>query len=175
MKKKQLVLDLDNTLICSILPHEKDKLDLINMYHWKNMHNMFMVCERPMLQIFLDYVFQHFNVSIWTAATKSYALYIIDEFIIQQTDRQLNYVFFSKHCEDSKKYSNKPKDLSMLKNVYDLKDYTLEHTIIIDDHPDVFKAQPDYCFPIEPFHIDPYTWNDVELLKMMSTLEQWRR
>ena len=38
------------------------------------------VFERPGLQEFLDYLFANFNVSVWTAASKSYALFIIDKY-----------------------------------------------------------------------------------------------
>jgi hypothetical protein len=46
------------------------------------MENYYIIFERPGLQQFLTFLFKNFNVSIWTAASKDYALFIIDKIII---------------------------------------------------------------------------------------------
>ena len=43
----------------------------------------YVVFERPYLQSFLDYIFDKFNVYVWTAASKDYALYIIGLCVIR--------------------------------------------------------------------------------------------
>ena len=77
--------------------------------------------ERPHLQEFLDYLFENYNVSIWTAASKDYALYIINYVILKEPERKLNFVFFSHHCDIAKKLKKKsPKDLEMLEKEFNL-------------------------------------------------------
>ena len=70
--------------------------------------NYYIIFERPGLQQFLTFLFKYFNVSIWTAASKDYALFIIDKIIIAgNKDRKIDYVFFSYHCGISKKIKKK--------------------------------------------------------------------
>ena len=41
------------------------------------MDGTYIICERPHLSDFMDWLFKNFNVSVWTAASKDYALFII--------------------------------------------------------------------------------------------------
>ena len=99
VKKFNIVLDLDQTLISSedlkdFVPDQK------KMSHFKHakMDNSYITFERPHLQEFLDFLFKNYNVSIWTAATKNYALFIINKFI-RKRGRNIDFIFFSYHCE----------------------------------------------------------------------------
>ena len=47
---------------------------------------------RPYLEEFLDYIFENYNVSVFTAADKPYALFIAEN-IINNENRKLEYVF----------------------------------------------------------------------------------
>ena len=84
-KKHNLILDLDQTLISS------ESVNAINSDSLKKKSDFFRVdvlddfykiFSRPYLQEFLDYAFKNFNVSVWTAASKDYALFIIENIII---------------------------------------------------------------------------------------------
>jgi TFIIF-interacting CTD phosphatase-like protein len=165
--KINILLDLDNTLISSLSKNEDKKIYKPRMkkFRWENMENVYKVFERPGLQPFLDFLFKHFNVSIWTAASKSYALFIIDKFILDgHPERTLDYIFFSHHCKRSNKLKKTQKSLEILKNNFKLSNYDVRHTYIIDDHPDVFKAQPTNCIQIKPFEFtDRQSYNDNEL------------
>ena len=97
-----VLLDLDQTLIFSI-PTDKieesdsDKLKTLKNH---NMDNEYIVFERPYLQEFLDFLFKNFKVSIWTAANKEYALFIMDNIIIgKNKDRKIEYLFFKYHTK----------------------------------------------------------------------------
>ena len=106
--KLELILDIDNTLICAEVskefPYNKKgiKEKALN-FPIHDMDGYYIIFERPFLQDFLDYVFDNFNVSIWTAASKDYALYIIKNVILNKPNRKFNCIFFSYHCNISKK------------------------------------------------------------------------
>src|SRR3990167_1255303 len=93
-KKYNLLLDLDQTLIYSIPTEEfnfdrdQGKLEKLSFY---SMEGLYIVVERPYVQEFLDYIFQHFNVSVWTAATKDYASSIIKNVILTKPERKLDF------------------------------------------------------------------------------------
>jgi len=171
-----ILLDLDNTLISSIATHEETPLDSKkwDKFRWEDMEGAYKVFERPGLQNFLDYLFKNFKVSVWTAASKSYALFIIDEFILKNhPERRLEYIFFSHHCKKSQKFKKTQKSLSLLSEKFNLPEFTIKSTYIIDDHPEVYSAQPMNCIQIKPFEFsDDASENDVELKKIISVLKQ---
>lgn len=181
IKMLNILLDLDNTLISSVtLKEDKSLKKSSSMYttakeklNWKLMGDDYIVFERPGLQEFLTYLFQHFNVSVWTAATKSYALFIIDEFILKHhPERKLNFILFSHHCRISMDVKNTQKSLEMIPNHFGLDVYAA-NTFIIDDNPDVYEAQKDKCIPIKAFEIGDggeSAMNDRELVKMKEYL-----
>lgn len=162
MKHKllNLILDLDETIIHSLSPEEKDsltknQLDEYNKIRERYKHSMgegdYTVIERPDLQKFLDFAFENFNVCVWTAASKEYALFIIDEIILaDKPERHLDLVLFSTHCGYAKK---KYKGMKNLKMVYDVCGYDMDKTVILDDHPEVYSTQPTNCVRMYPFEL----------------------
>ena len=62
-KKLNVILDLDQTLICA---EELKKFDLkkskqkMEHFHYEIFENLYIIFERPNLQQFLDYLFFHF-------------------------------------------------------------------------------------------------------------------
>jgi len=146
--KPNLLLDLDQTLI-SAEPTEdfdfKKYKEKSKLFQLDDMDGYYMVYSRPFLQEFLDYAFKNFNVTIWTAASKDYALFIIEKIILNK-NRKLDFIFFSYHCDISKKYKNYSKELSTLWDVYKLQGYSKKNTVIIDDYrTDVHTNQPNNC------------------------------
>lgn len=168
-KRYNIILDLDETLINSLDKDEHSK-DYIKQFkkHFKSreMSKDFTVFERPNLQTFLDFLFENFNVSVWTAASKSYALFIIDKFILkkQKPDRKLDYIFCSYHCDLSYEYKNASKDLSMLWEKFGLKQFNKNNTLIIDDNLEVYNTQPKNCIRIKAFKVHNKTCLDDKIL-----------
>jgi TFIIF-interacting CTD phosphatase-like protein len=155
MSKTNICLDLDQTLISAEPSEEynftknKEKSKKF-LYH--DMDGYYIVFERPGLQEFLNYLFENFNVSIWTAASKDYALFIIDKIILNNNpNRKLDYIFFSYHCDLSKNMKKGSKDLSMLWDVYKIEGYTKDNTVILDDYDEVHKTQPGNCIVANAF------------------------
>jgi len=161
INKPCLILDLDETIIYSVSKEEKKKLSKGEKDKLKSMtkHEMdkgyYTVIERPGLQEFLDFAFKNFNVSVWTAASKDYALFIIEKIILNKDSRRkLDWILFSYHCEASQERMDSVKNLKMVWNIYKMNGYTKSNTIIMDDHPDVFKAQKKNCIFMYPFKLE---------------------
>jgi TFIIF-interacting CTD phosphatase-like protein len=153
-KKINVLLDLDQTIISSEAEDEYDfkNKNKAKKFNFHDMEGYYIVFERPGLQKFLDYLFDNFNVSIWTAASKDYSLFIIDKIILQgKSNRKLDWVFFSYHCTLSKKKNKFTKDLSIIWDDYKVDGYTKYNTVIIDDYDEVFKTQPNNCIIAKPF------------------------
>ncbi len=172
-KPIHVILDLDETLINTATPDEIKSYAMspAKTKHFKkhDMDGYYIVFERPHLQEFLDWLFQNFKVSVWTAATKEYALFIVDKIILSKPERKLEYVFFSYHCSMSKKLGKGTKDLSLLWDKYKIEGFASPYTVIIDDYKDhVHKIQPDRCIIAVPFDVHNENSEDDEYLKRLQ-------
>lgn len=174
-KRLNVVLDLDQTLVCAeMLENFDKKKHRQKMTHFKYeiFDNEYIIFERPGLQDFLDYLFEHYNVAVWTAASKDYALFVIEKFILTKPERKLDFIFYSYHCDMSKKIKKGLKSLCMLWDVYKLKRYNERNTIIIDDNPSVLKNQEKNVIPVVEFHFEGRaSYRDSEFNKVKEILE----
>lgn len=154
--KINFILDIDETLL-SAIPTEEIDFDKIKKkakkVKYEQMEDYYILFLRPHLDKFLDFLFENFNVSIWTAASKDYALFIVNKIILNgNSKRKIDYIFFSYHCNASKKLKKNTKDLSMLWDLYKIKGYNKNNTIIMDDYDEVYNNQKDNCiFVVPPF------------------------
>lgn len=175
--KINVILDLDQTIISAEPTEEHDfhkykkKRD---KFRYDDMDGYYTVYSRPYLQEFLDYLFKNFNVTIWTAASKDYALFIIEKIIINNNpDRKLDFIFFAYHCDLSKKMKKYSKELSMIWDIHKLPGYSEKDTIIIDDFKEnVHKCQPNNCIIARPFEFtEDGSENDTFLKDLIPELE----
>ena len=177
--KLNLILDLDQTLISAEANEEYDfkkYSDKAKKFEFQDMDGYYIIFERPGLQEFLDFIFDNFNVSVWTAASKDYAIFIIDKIIIKnKKERKLDWIFFSYHCKISQKIKNTSKDLSILWEQYNLPGYNETNTMILDDNKeDVFLSQKNRCILAKPFYfLDENSEDDKFLLKLKNDLEKY--
>lgn len=176
-KVTNVVLDLDNTLISAIDAAEQQAMgktaiaQLQSKFRWENMEDEFMVFERPYLQRFLTWLFRNFNVSVWTAASKTYASFIVERFVAGP-DRTLDFVLFSDHCKQSQQACNAHKNLSMMSSIFPT-GYNPAETLIIDDHDEVYHTQPARCIRVQRFDAtDSRCTQDTELLSVLKQLRQ---
>lgn len=175
--KKNLILDLDQTIISaesyskefkSPTDEEKEKQ---NKYIRHNMDDLYVVFERPHLQEFLDYIFEKFNVSVWTAATKDYGIFIIENIIKHgKENRQIQYFMHSSHCSISKKKTGNTKDLTMLWEHWDCKIFNKDNTVIIDDYDEVFNTQKKNCIRAPEFKYSEDDSHNCDFLKNLKEI-----
>jgi hypothetical protein len=180
-KKLQLVLDLDSTLISAKKEKEIKHIDHATRGQFTT-HNMthsngevnYIVFERPGLQKFLAYIFDNFDVSVWTAASKDYAMFIIEKIILgNHQNRKLHYVLFSYHCDISEKKSKNKctKDLSLLWSFYKIARFNKDNTVILDDYiEDVFDKQKRNCIIAPEFDIEKHHGIDDKFLLQLIPL-----
>jgi TFIIF-interacting CTD phosphatase-like protein len=174
--KKNVFLDLDNTLISAEaltdFPFTQEGIkDKALKFRIHNMDDYYIVFERPGVQEFLTYLFQNFRVSVWTAATKDYALFIIKHILLKDPKRQLDYILFSHQCDLSRRHFKSSKDLRLVFELFRLEGYSPANTIIIDDLKEVHTAQPKNCIHLKAFEIlEDNSENDDELSKVRQSL-----
>lgn len=168
--RKNIFLDLDNTIICSE-EYSSKILENVNGFDY-DFISPYITVARPYLQIFLDYVFSNFNVGIWTAASKNYASFIFDRFIKKyDSSRTLTLLLYNEHCHNSITQKNGIKDLSILWDNWKIQGFNKTNTFIIDDLKEVCDIQPKNCIKIKPFKIKTIE-HDEELIKIMETLKK---
>lgn len=177
-KKPRILLDLDSTLISAEVSKDFDytkNKEKMKKFSHHDMDGYYIVFERPGLQKFLDWLFDNFIVSVWTAASKDYALFVVDKILLQKPGRKLDYIFFSYHCDLSKKLKLKgTKDLNIFWNEFKLPPgYLRSNTIIVDDYEeDVYKNQKDRCILADEFEFsNKDSEKDDFLEKLQSKLE----
>jgi len=178
--KKLILLDLDNTLICAEdLASVKDESKMVTArekFRTVRMEDYYDIFERPHLQEFLDYLFEHFNVGIWTASSKDYAIFVVKNFITQPENkvylnRKIQLFLCSHHCNVSKKhFKGVSKDLKLISDRWNLKD--LKDVMLIDDLENLAEHQPNNVIVVKPFFYDKEdSYNDKELLKIKDSLK----
>jgi len=183
-KPFNIIFDLDNTLICSVLFSELHLLPKdINLIYKDyivdktNSGANYRIFYRPYLINFLKYVSQFFNISVWTAATKLYADFIVENIFPKEIKPE--FVFHSMHTEYGLRRYFRFKPLELVYDSYP-NEYNKKNTIIIDDLNDVYLANPNNCISIKPFkiftdrlHIFNTTYeSDTSLLDIIPQIKQ---
>ena len=170
-KKYNFILDLDETLISSEATEEYDFVKYekkSKKFNFETMEDFYIIFQRPHLQEFLDFIFENFNVCIWTAASKDYALFIINKIILYKPTRKIDYIFFSYHCTLSRKIKKgKSKDLSIMWDFFKIKGYNKDNTVIFDDYDEVYNTQKENCIIVKPFK---FTENKSEKDKFLKKI-----
>jgi TFIIF-interacting CTD phosphatase-like protein len=179
MERINFFLDLDQTLISAEATEEfdfeKDKVKA-KKFRYSNMQDYYVVFERPGLQEFLTYLFENFNVSVWTAASKDYALYVIEKIVLAgNSNRKLDYVLFSYHCDVAEKIGKGTKDLSVLWEYFCLKGYNKENTLILDDYDEVYNTQKSNCIVAKPFEFQSSDSPEDDFLKKLENILRNRK
>jgi TFIIF-interacting CTD phosphatase-like protein len=151
--KINVILDLDSTIIHSVEPTECLYLtpEFQNSFDHKDMIGYVRVFGRPHLQYFLDYLFDHFEVSVLTAADYGYGWFIVQNFILTNPNRKLKYFMHNYHTEMADEMYGKHKDLRMCFDIFQLKGMSSCNTVIIDDHPKVYSANGLNTIPAPAF------------------------
>lgn len=178
-RKMSLLLDLDCTLVNSLNLQELRKLprEVQRKFRYVDMKGYYRIFQRPYLQAFLDYAFSNFEVSVFTAADKDYALFIIENLILTKPNRHLKNVFHGYTSELSEAYFDSPKDLRLLWDVLKIDGLAPCSTILLDDLSEVFEANPRNVVRAKKFELlkngkfDRKQLHDNFLLEVIPKLE----
>lgn len=186
--KPNLVLDLDNTIISSVLLSKSSTTSSsrLSVFRYTDAIHIYRMYHRPYLQEFLDYIFSEFNVIVWTAASDEYAKFVIEQIIEPRMEYETKHVSKPRRspsripvmvlthtdCILSKSWfqSNTMKDLRLLYTRMP-EWYSRENTLILDDMKNVKTVNRRNAILVKPFDVEkPKSERDTQLLKLMGKL-----
>lgn len=181
--KINVILDLDSTLLCSV------PLNVIEMnpeifkelnekLKYVDMKPFYRIYLRPYLDDFLDFLFDEFNVSVFTAAERDYAKFVVDKIVKKNhQNSHLDFVFYSYHNMISLRNYNQMKHLKMLWDDFNMYYFYPSNTVIIDDYDLVKQSNPYNCLHIKKFDInlERAVRNKEEILQDKSLLNVSRK
>ena len=147
---KNIILDLDNTLICSVMYSQTYIVprDIELKSHNFPKGNC-IIYERPHLKEILYNLSKKYTISVWTSASKEYGRFVIDKCFPKYI--KINF-FYSN--EDTELCLEKYHRVKPLEYVYENNPgYNKLNTIIIDDLVDVSASNPNNTLQIKPFII----------------------
>ena len=154
-----LVLDLDETLVHASL--EQVPHDTAFVVEIGNQKISVFLRIRPYCVEFLRRMGQLFEVVLFTASLAPYAEQVID--LLDPLGVHIHHRLFRDHC--TLVDGNYVKDLALLGR-------SMERICIVDNSPAAYAFHPRNALPIRSWFDDP---DDVELLKICPTLEQFAR
>lgn len=173
---RNIILDLDQTIIDSYMFGTADYNVFGKYKYTKILDNSYITFHRPHMNEFLDFLFKHFKVSIWTAASKEYCFAVVDSIILKNNpERRIKHIMHSEHCDESMGlYNNHPKNISIMWEIYNLKNFTKENTVLIDDNYTVINGQSvgSKTIMVKQFKVSNKSDDDY-LLKIMDTLKDY--
>lgn len=139
-----VILDLDHTIICALEEEMKEKSKIPKSSDtYKNslvFEEMYRIYPRPGLDRFLQQLFKKYRVAVWTAAGSSYAMFIVEHFILPKKypSRRLEFFQWSEHCDHSEDVYDHQKKLELLVDIEP------GPKVILDDSVDVMQDQQKY-------------------------------
>jgi len=167
VKRKILVLDLDETLIHS---HHDGVLrqmvkpgtppDFVLKVTIDRHPVRFFVHKRPHVDYFLEVVSQWYELVVFTASMEIYGAAVADK--LDNNKNMLKRRYFRQHC--TLDYGSYTKDLSAITN-------DLSSIFILDNSPGAYRSYPDNAIPIKSWFSDP---RDTALLNLLPVLDALR-
>ena len=174
-KQINVILDLDHTILHSISMNEVHKLpeEFQRKFTFVDFNNQLRIFARPHLQQFLDFLFENFNVSVFTAGTDSYAKFIVNNFIIHKDkpERSIDVIFSRDDVDIAHMKYGKMKNLQYFyDHFYTGKqlEYNRCNTVIIDDTIDVITSNPNNSIEINPFRIITTNYKSCNQLALLD-------
>ena len=184
--KIRLVLDLDETLIHTIPIKESDVIEIENFPSDKfsilQLPNFIcMVFLRPYLKEFLHFIFNYFEVSIWTAGNTMYCKEVIKLIL---TEEQFNKTLFILARDKSnyidiktnKIYKNvtfEDEIVKPLEILWNDEDFSINfnelNTLLIDNDSFILKTNPYNSLVLTEFNLN--SKNDIVLCCLSNWLD----
>lgn len=144
-----VLLDIDNTMIHSVgcpvigAPEPAFVATLGD--------DPFFVYKRPGLDSFLDYVFEHYRVGVWTAALPEYAYLMCHHIIPERHYHKLECILTNRECmiqKDAKGNSVTLKILHMIPWI------PLERAVLVDDSRIATQLSRANTIHVDPFYAE---------------------
>jgi len=167
VKRKTLILDLDETLIHSfhdgvLRPTVKPGTppDFILKVTIDRHPVRFFVHKRPHVDFFLSIVSQWYELVVFTASMEIYGTAVADK--LDNGKGLLKRRYYRQHC--TLDFGSYTKDLSAICS-------DLASVFILDNSPGAYRSYPDNAIPIKSWFNDP---TDTALLNLLPVLDALR-
>ena len=155
IKKKTLILDLDETLVHSSMRPFQRCADITLPINYNGKNIFIYVLRRPFLDKFLEEMSLLYEIIIFTASLADYSEPLLD---IIDKKKVIKLRLNRSHCRH---YQNiYIKDLKVINR-------NLKDMIIVDNNPESYLMNKENAIPILTWEDDP---NDKELLKLIPVL-----
>jgi TFIIF-interacting CTD phosphatase-like protein len=142
----------------------------------KKYENIFTVQKRPYLNDFLDYIFEHYDVGVWSAGNKIYVDKNID-YIFGEKKSLLKFVYTLDNCDREYILNNNGKEILVytkpLSKLYSA-EYFYDRIIHIDDNDHTFYRNPYNALKISIWtgdKTDNQLLRCIEILKILKVSE----
>ncbi|XP_015787222.1 CTD nuclear envelope phosphatase 1 isoform X2 [Tetranychus urticae] len=167
VKRKILVLDLDETLIHSThdgvlrqMVSPGTPADFVLKVTIDRHPVRFFVHKRPHVDFFLEVVSHWYELVVFTASMEIYGAAVADK--LDNNRNILKRRYFRQHC--TLEYGSYTKDLSAISP-------DLASIFILDNSPGAYRAFPNNAIPINSWFSDP---RDTALLNLLPVLDALR-
>lgn len=160
LKKKTLVLDLDETLIHSLSKAPGvSQGHMIEVKFHSQLTTLYTVLKRPFCEEFLDQVSQWYNLVVFTASIQAYADPMIDW--LEKDRKYFAQRFYRQHCTQTS--LGYVKDLAIV-------DSDMSNVMIIDNSPISYTHNESNGIGIEGWINDPSDTSLMALIPFLSAL-----
>ena len=163
MKRYNIVLDLDNTLILTLPLQNSDRRHSrvhIHFVEYTIGTIRFRTYARPYLTYFLQELNKIANISVWTAATRGYAEFMIKHFFPPEITIHLLLT-----REETVRYSKRTGRLKPVDVIF-----PRDTTYIVDDLEYVHQSNPWNSIPIVPFTRESLQQRDTDLIRVLNVI-----
>jgi len=147
---RNIVLDIDHTLLHAVDRRIDQVSDSAFCYFDVKKYQHLDVFERPYLQHFLDYLFDNYNVGIFTAGHEYYGDFVCEN-IIMNEQRTPAFLLHREHFDECQEIFHTYKDLKYVEQLYP--EFKASETIIIDDYDCVRDTNGLHCIHIKEFNL----------------------
>ncbi|KXJ19809.1 CTD nuclear envelope phosphatase 1 [Exaiptasia diaphana] len=175
VKKKTLVLDLDETLVHAhhdgvarqtVRPGSHPDFTMKLSINRRPV--MFSVYKRPHVDYFLDCVSQWYNLVVFTASTEQYGSAVTDH--LDNNRGILNRRYFRQHCSLQPFQQGYSMYVCYVKELSKVCD-DLSSVFILDNSPEAYSYNLDNAIAIKSWFADP---SDTALLNLLPMLDALR-
>jgi RNA polymerase II subunit A small phosphatase-like protein len=167
MKRNLLILDLDETLICSATqPLVAPPNFCLGDFH---------VYRRPFLAEFLAFAAEHFDLAVWSSASPDYVAGIVRELFANPNE--LRFVWAADRC--TRRFDGETREEYWVKDLKKVKrsGIPLDRVLVIDDTPEKHERNYGNLIRVRPFVGDP-TDNELQrlppILRHLANLDDVR-
>ena len=174
IKENLIILDMNGILISRQFVGNKLEKDIAQFEKFEEASRVgsFLVWKRPHLDNFLDFIFKHFHVAVWSSIS-SYNLKLFAKHVFGDRMKDLLFMMDNTYCVKSKhpETDEKPLFSKPLQTVWDKYDmFSSQNTVILDDTKLKMSCNPEgtYVCPPEWSHLDENDDNFMSYGKLMN-------